>query len=114
MACPYWSGQVKILSPSFGVNLYVATEAKSNIAFIRSAEVQGSGICHQKVLSSDMDRQSTEPGDAVEKDEIVKAHEYSKGQDAIPERVLCSLRWGQGWIRCTNESYVRDRTLAEN
>jgi DNA end-binding protein Ku len=33
MACPYWSGRVQISLVSFGVQLYVATEAKSQISF---------------------------------------------------------------------------------
>lgn len=78
MARPYWSGQIQISLVSFGVKLYVATEAKSEIRFHQISRKTGERIRHQKVLSS-----AVSPDEAaapVEKDEIVKGYEYSKGQ----------------------------------
>jgi DNA end-binding protein Ku len=85
MARPYWSGQVQISLVSFGVSLYVATEAKSNISFHQISRSTGERVRHQKVLQSAADSGSSEPGDVVEKDEIVKGYEYSKGQYVIIE-----------------------------
>ena len=85
MARPYWSGQVQISLVSFGVSLYVATEAKSNISFHQISRSTGERVRHQKVLQSAVDSGSSEPGDVVEKDEIVKGYEYSKGQYVIIE-----------------------------
>jgi DNA end-binding protein Ku len=85
MARPYWSGQVQISLVSFGVSLYVATEAKSNIRFDQISRSIGERVRHQKVLQSAVDSGSSEPGDVVERDEIVKGYEYSKGQYVIIE-----------------------------
>jgi DNA end-binding protein Ku len=85
MARPYWSGQVQISLVSFGVSLYVATEAKSNISFHQISRSTGERVRHQKVLESAVDSGSREPADVVEKDEIVKGYEYSKGQYVIIE-----------------------------
>ncbi len=72
MARPFWSGQVQISLVSFGVKLFPATEAKSEIHFHEISKKSGARVRHQKVSSSD---------DApVEKDEIVKGYEYSKGE----------------------------------
>jgi DNA end-binding protein Ku len=85
MARPYWSGQVQISLVSFGVSLYVATEAKSNISFHQISRSTGERVRHQKVLESAVESQSDTPGAVVEKDEIVKGYEYSKGQYVIIE-----------------------------
>jgi len=85
MARPYWSGQVQISLVSFGVSLYVATEAKSGITFHQISRSTGERVRHQKVLQSAVDSGNTEPGDVVGKDEIVKGYEYSKGQYVIIE-----------------------------
>lgn len=72
MARPFWSGQVQISLVSFGVKLFPATEAKSEIRFHQISRKSGERVRHQKVSSED---------DApVEKDDIVKGYEYSKGQ----------------------------------
>jgi DNA end-binding protein Ku len=71
MARPYWSGQIQISLVSFGVKLFPATEAKSEIRFHQLSRKTGERIKHQKV--------SAEEG-PVEKDEIVKGYEYRKGQ----------------------------------
>jgi DNA end-binding protein Ku len=71
MPRPYWSGQIQISLVSFGVKLFPATEAKSEIRFHQLSRKTGERIHHQKV--------SAEEG-PVEKDEIVKGYEYRKGQ----------------------------------
>ena len=72
MARPYWSGQIQISLVSFGVKLFPATEPKSEIHFHEISRTSGERIHHQKVSST-----SEEP---VEKDDIVKGYEYSKGE----------------------------------
>jgi DNA end-binding protein Ku len=85
MARPYWSGQVQISLVSFGVSLYVATEAKSNISFHQISRSTGERVRHQKVLERAVESRSDTPGAVVEKDEIVKGYEYRKGQYVIIE-----------------------------
>jgi DNA end-binding protein Ku len=85
MARPYWSGQLQISLVSFGVSLYVATEAKSNISFHQISRSTGERVRHQKVLQSAVESGSSEPGDVVDEDEIVKGYEYSKGRYVIIE-----------------------------
>ena len=82
MARPYWSGQVTISLVSFGVKLFVATEAKSQISFHQIDRRTGERVRHQKVLASAIENGADEaaPQDAVvSKSEIVKGYEYSKG-----------------------------------
>jgi DNA end-binding protein Ku len=83
MARPYWSGQIQISLVSFGVSLFTATESKSQITFHQISRSTGERIRHQKVLASAAE--GDEPASAVEKDEIVKGYEYSKGQYVIVE-----------------------------
>jgi DNA end-binding protein Ku len=83
MARPYWSGHVQISLVSFGVSLYTATESKSQISFHQISRSTGERIRHQKVLQSASE--SDEAATAVQKDEIVKGYEYSKGQYVIVE-----------------------------
>jgi DNA end-binding protein Ku len=71
MARPYWSGQIQISLVSFGVKLFPATEAKSEIHFHQLSRKTGERIKHQKVSGDE------EP---VEKDDVVKGYEYRKGQ----------------------------------
>ena len=83
MARPYWSGQIQISLVSFGVKLFVATEAKSDIHFHQIDRKSGERVKHQKVLSSAIERnpdEAAEQSDVVEKSQIVKGYEYSKGQ----------------------------------
>jgi DNA end-binding protein Ku len=80
VARPYWSGQIQISLVSFGVKLFVATEAKGEIHFHQISRKTGERVRHQKVLSSAMERDPTEAAAPVEKDEIVKGYEYSKGE----------------------------------
>jgi DNA end-binding protein Ku len=80
MPRPFWSGHVQISLVSFGVNLFPATESKSEIRFHQLNRKTGERIRHQKV-SGDGD---SEAG-PVEKDEIVKGYEYRKGQYVMIE-----------------------------
>jgi DNA end-binding protein Ku len=72
MARPSWSGQLRISLVSFGINLIPATESKSEIRFHQIDRNTGERVRHQKVSAGD-----EEP---VEKGDIVKGYEYSKGQ----------------------------------
>ena len=85
MARPYWSGRVQISLVSFGVQLYVATEAKSQISFNQISRSTGERIRHQKVLQSAMENSGADAAAAVQKDEIVKGYEYRKGEYIIVE-----------------------------
>jgi len=79
---PYWSGQITISLVSFGVKLYVATEAKGEIHFHQISRKTGERVKYQKVSASAAERH-TDGEDAaavVEKDEIVKGYEYRKGE----------------------------------
>jgi len=76
MARPYWSGQFQVSLVSFGIQLYPATEAKSEIRFHQLNRRTGERIKHQNVSADD---------DPVEKDEIVKGYEYSKGEYVMIE-----------------------------
>jgi DNA end-binding protein Ku len=80
VARPYWSGQIQISLVSFGVKLFVATEAKGEIHFHQISRRTGERVRHQKVLSSALERDPSEAAAPVEKDEIVKGYEYSKGE----------------------------------
>jgi len=83
MARPYWSGQIQISLVSFGVKLFVATEAKSDIHFHQIDRSTGERVRHQKVLASALERNPDEAADqseVVEKSQIVKGYEYAKGQ----------------------------------
>lgn len=80
MARPYWSGQVQISLVSFGVKLFVATEAKSEIRFHQISRKTGERIRHQKVAASALEENPGEAAAAVEKNEIVKGYEYRKGE----------------------------------
>jgi DNA end-binding protein Ku len=71
---PFWSGQIQISLVSFGVKLFPATEAKSEIHFHEIDRKTGTRVRHQKISESD-----EEP---VEKADIVKGYEYRKGQYA--------------------------------
>ncbi|MEO6911088.1 MAG: Ku protein [Edaphobacter sp.] len=80
MARPYWSGQIQISLVSFGVKLYVATEAKGEIRFHQISRKTGERVRHQKVLASAIEQAPDEAAAPVEKDEIVKGYEYRKGE----------------------------------
>ena len=99
MARPYWSGQITISLVSFGVKLFVATEAKAEIHFHQISRKTGERVRHQKVLASAQEASegaSTsdgKPATIVEKDEIVKGYEYRKGEYVtIEPKELADLR----------------------
>jgi DNA end-binding protein Ku len=71
MAHPYWSGQIQISLVSFGVKLFPATEAKSEIHFHQLSRKTGERIQHQKVSGNE---------GPVERSGIVKGYEYRKGE----------------------------------
>ena len=82
MPRPYWSGQVQISLVSFAVKLFVATEAKSQISFHQIDRTTGERVRHQKVLASAVDRnpdEAAEASEVVQKSQIMKGYEYSKG-----------------------------------
>jgi DNA end-binding protein Ku len=83
MARPYWSGQIQISLVSFGVRLFVATEARSDIHFHQIDRRTGERVRHQKVLASAVENDPDEAADSdeiVERSQIVKGYEYSKGR----------------------------------
>jgi DNA end-binding protein Ku len=67
------------------VKLFVATEAKGEIRFHQISRSTGERVRHQKVLASALEQAPDEAAAPVEKDEIVKGYEYSKGQYLIIE-----------------------------
>jgi DNA end-binding protein Ku len=85
VARPYWSGRIQVSLVSFGVQLFVATESKSQISFHQISRSTGERIRHQKVLQSAVDSGEETTGAAVGKDEIVKGYEYRKGEYILIE-----------------------------
>src|SRR3984885_6075523 len=71
MPRPFWSGQIQISLVSFGIKLFPATEAKSEIRFHQLSRKSGERIKHQKGSGDE------EP---IEKSDIVKGYEYRKGE----------------------------------
>jgi DNA end-binding protein Ku len=71
MPRPFWSGQIQISLVSFGIKLFPATEAKSEIRFHQLSRKSGERIKHQKVSGDE------EP---VDRSDIVKGYEYRKGE----------------------------------
>jgi DNA end-binding protein Ku len=71
MPRPFWSGQIQISLVSFGIKLFPATEAKSEIRFHQLSRKSGERIKHQKVSGD------AEP---VDRSDIVKGYEYRKGE----------------------------------
>ena len=85
MARPYWSGHIQISLVSFGVKLFVATEAKGEIRFHQISRSTGERVRHQKVLASALEQAPDEAAAPVEKGEIVKGYEFTKDQYVIIE-----------------------------
>jgi DNA end-binding protein Ku len=71
-ARPFWSGHIQISLVSFGVKLFPAVEAKSEIRFHQISRKTGERVRHQKVSATDEA--------PVENDDIVKGYEYGKGE----------------------------------
>jgi DNA end-binding protein Ku len=80
MARPYWSGKIQISLVSFGVKLFVATEAASDIHFHMIDRRTGERVRHQNVAASAIERNPDEAADPVHKSDIVKGYEYSHGR----------------------------------
>lgn len=85
MARPYWSGQITISLVSFGVKLFVATEAKSQISFHQIDRATGERVRYQKFTASAVEAAANDPEEApaaapVQQSQIVKGYEYAKGQ----------------------------------
>ena len=84
MARPYWSGQVTISLVSFGVKLFVATEAKSQIQFHQIDRASGERVRYQKMVARAVDNPPEERDEPapppVQQSQIVKGYEYTKGQ----------------------------------
>ncbi len=85
MARPYWTGRIQVSLVSFGVQLFVATESKSQISFHQISRSTGERVRHQKVLESAVDSGGETAGATVAKDEIVKGYEHRKGEYVIIE-----------------------------
>jgi DNA end-binding protein Ku len=85
VARPYWSGQIQISLVSFTVKLFVATEAKGEVRFHQISRSTGERVRHQKVLASAIEQDPTDSAAPVEKNDIVKGYEYSKGQYVLIE-----------------------------
>jgi DNA end-binding protein Ku len=76
MPRPYWSGQVQISLVSFGVKLFTATESTSQISLHDISRRTGERVHHQNV---------TESQGPIERADIVKGYEYSKGEYVVLE-----------------------------
>jgi len=74
MARPYWSGNIQISLVSFGVQLFTATESKSQISFREIDRRTNERIHHRNVNESEQQ---------VDRSDIVKGYEYSKGEYII-------------------------------
>jgi DNA end-binding protein Ku len=72
MARPFWSGRLQISLVSFGIKIFPANEAKSEIRFHQIHRKSGQRVHHQNVAGDD--------GNPVTNDDIVKGYEYSKGR----------------------------------
>ena len=73
---PYWSGQMKISLVSFGIQLYPAIETRAGVTFHQIDRETGERVRHRNVVNED------EP---VDKTEIVKGYEYTKGKYLVVE-----------------------------
>ena len=71
MTRPFWTGQIRISLVSFGVKLFPATEATSEINFHQLSRKTGERIRHQNVTGEE---------GPVEDADIVKGYEYRKGE----------------------------------
>ncbi|MGH9560043.1 MAG: Ku protein [Terracidiphilus sp.] len=79
---PYWSGQFKISLVSFGIQLFPAVNTRSGVTFHQIDRATGQRIRHMNVAGEPNVAGEQEP---VEKSEIVKGYEYSKGKYLIIE-----------------------------
>ena len=83
MVRPLWSGNLQISLVSFGVGLVPATNPASEISFHQIDRQTGQRVHHQNVVNDD----------SVERSEIVKGYEISKGKYiAIEPQEINELR----------------------
>ncbi len=82
MPRPYWSGQIQISLVSFGVSLFPATNAASQVRLHQIDRKSGERVHHRNVKASDLEAGGDEgDGEAtVEKADIIKGYEYRKGE----------------------------------
>jgi DNA end-binding protein Ku len=73
---PFWSGQLRISLVSFGVQLFPATSATSEISFHQIDRKTHQRVHHLNVIDGDQ---------PVDNADIVKGYEYSKGKYVIVE-----------------------------
>lgn len=73
---PYWSGQMKISLVSFGIQLYPAINSRAGLTFHQIDRETGERVHHRNVVNED------EP---VDKTEVVKGYEYTKGKYLVVE-----------------------------
>ena len=73
---PFWSGQLRISLVSFGVQLFPATSATSEISFHQIDRKTHQRVHHLNVINGDQ---------PVDNADIVKGYEYSKGKYVIVE-----------------------------
>ncbi len=69
MQRPLWTGQIQISLVTFGVKLFPATDAKSEVHFHQLSRKTGARIKHQNVSKEE---------EAVGSENIVKGYEYKK------------------------------------
>ena len=79
MARPYWSGQIQISLVSFGVSLFPATSAASQVKLHQIDRKSGERVHHRNVTKSAAEDEGDDDG-AVEKADIIKGYEYRKGE----------------------------------
>ena len=83
---PYWSGQLKLSLVSFGIQLYPAIDTRSGVTFHQIDRDSGQRIRHRNVVEQEQD-------EAVDKSQIVKGYEYTKGKYLVVEpEELAKLR----------------------
>lgn len=73
---PYWSGQLRISLVAFGIQLFPATSATSEVSFHQIDRRTHQRVHHLNVINGDQ---------PVANDDIVKGYEYSKGKYIIVE-----------------------------
>ncbi len=73
---PFWSGQLRISLVSFGIQLFPATSAMSEISFHQIDRKTHQRVHHLNVINGDQ---------PIENADIVKGYEYSKGKYVILE-----------------------------
>ena len=72
----YWQGQIRLALVSIPVEVYSATKAGSKISFNQIHEPSGKRISYEKVV----------PGiGPVDRDEIIRGYEISKGSYVLLE-----------------------------